>query len=236
MHAIHTLDAPPIPMTNRGFPSIFGSLHDLVPKLLGMALALCLLVWTSLAFAFDPALSKEEIERLERGEVISHPDNFEHEGRRFIGGVSWALVDAPSSEVGDALDAPSSYWQILPKVRDCRWIALSREGDAIVQLEQGTSLAHGRYTIGVRRERESHGAEMIRFWVDGRYPRDLADARGWFRLEPIDESRTLVTYVIMIDLGPGLFKRLFEERIRASALRTPILVRRYFEGRNVSGG
>lgn len=208
-----------------------------LPRLLGMLLAACLVLTTTrLASAYDPALSKEEIERLEQGEVVSHPDDFELDGRRWMGGVSWAIVDAPSTEVGDALDMPASYWQILPKVRDVRWIALSRAGDAIVQLEQGSSIAHGRYTIGVRREREAYGAEMVRFWIDGRYPRDLADARGWFRLEPIAGQRTLVTYVIMIDLGPGLFKRLFEEKIRKSALRTPLLVRRYFEGRNVPAG
>lgn len=199
--------------------------------ILCMAVACLLLVLPRIASAFDPALSKEEVEELERGELVVHPDNFEQDGRRWIGGVSWALVDAEASRVGDALDDIGAYWEILPKVRSVRWIALSRAGDAIVELEQGTSIAHGRYTIGIRREREPHGAEMVRFWIDGRFPRDLVDARGWFRLEPVEGGRTLVSYVIMIDLGPGLFKRLFEEKIRRSSLRPPLLVRRYFDAR-----
>lgn len=181
----------------------------------------------TLAWAYDPALSQSEIERLDRGELVVHPDDFDHDGRRWVGGVSWAVVDAETERVGDILEDSNSYWEILPRVRKMRWIALSRGGDAIIQLEQGSSIAHGRYTIGVRREREPHGAEMVRFWIDGRFPRDLVDARGWFRLEPIEGGRTLISYVIMIDLGPGLFKRLFETRIRNSALRPPLLVRRF---------
>lgn len=196
-----------------------------------LVLLASLLVLPGEALAYDPALSKEEIEELERGEMITHPDTLEQDGRRWIGGVSWAIVNAPSSEVGDVLQDVGAYPDILPKVRRHRWIALTRAGDAIVELEQGTAIAHGHYTIGIRREREAHDAEMVRFWLDGRYPRDLVDARGWFRLEPIAGSRTLVTYVIMIDLGPGFFKRMFEEKIRKSSLRPPLLLRRYFEAR-----
>jgi len=196
-----------------------------------LALAWLVLATSGLAHAYDPALSQDEIARLERGEHVTRPDTLEDDGRRWIGGVSYAIVDAPPNEVGDVLENVESYREILPKVRELRWIAISRAGDAIIEIEQGTSIAHGRYTIGVRRERESRGVEMVRFWVDLRFRRDIADARGWFRLEPIPGGRTLISYVIMIDLGPGLFKRLFEDKIRGSALRPPLLVRRYFEAR-----
>lgn len=202
-----------------------------IRRVLALASAWIVMTAASLVHAYDPALSQEEIARLERGEVVTHPDTLEQDGRRWIGGVSFAIIDAPTSEVGDVLDNVDSYREILPRVRELRWIALSRAGDAIVELEQGTSIAHGRYTVGIRREREEHGIEMVRFWVDLRFRRDVADARGWFRLEPIPGDRTLVSYVIMIDLGPGLFKRLFEDKIRGSALRPPLLLRRYFDAR-----
>lgn len=202
-----------------------------IRRIVALASAWLVMAAASLAHAYDPALSQDEIARLERGEHVTRPDTLEQDGRRWIGGVSFAIIDAPPSQVGDVLENVDSYREILPRVRELRWIALSRAGDAIVELEQGTSLAHGRYTIGIRREREPHGAEMVRFWIDLRFRRDLADARGWFRLEPIPGDRTLISYVIMIDLGPGLFKRLFEDKIRGSALRPPLLVRRYFEAR-----
>lgn len=196
------------------------------------AAAWLVLTISGLVHAFDPTLTQEEIERLERGELVTRPDTLEQEGRRWIGGVSFAIVDATPSQVGDVLENVDSYWEILPRVRELRWIALSRAGDAIIELEQGTAIAHGRYTIGVRREREARGTEMVRFWIDYRFPRDVSDARGWFRLEPIPGDRTLITYLVMIDLGPGLFKRLFEDKIRNSSLRPPLLVRRYFEARS----
>lgn len=200
-------------------------------RILALASAWLVMIVASLAHAYDPALSQDEIARLERGEHITRPDTLEQDGRRWVGGVSFAIIDAPPSEVGDVLENVDSYREILPRVRELRWIALSRAGDAIVEVEQGTSLAKGRYTVGIRREREPHGAEMVRFWIDLRFRRDIADARGWFRLEPIPGDRTLISYVIMIDLGPGLFKRLFEAKIRGSALRPPLLVRRYFDAR-----
>lgn len=183
------------------------------------------------ASAYDPALSVDERERIERGEWITHDDTFEQDGRRWVGGVSFAIVEAPIEAVGEALADVSAYWEILPKVRKLRWIAISREGDAVVEIEQGSAIAHGRYTLGIRRERESRGAERVSFWVDGRFPRDVVDARGWFRIEPIRGGRTFVSYAVMIDLGPGVFKRLFEEKIRRSALRPPLLLQRYFEAR-----
>ena len=45
--------------------------------------------------------------------------------------------------------------------------------------------------------------------------------------------RALLTYAILVDVGPGIVRDLFEERVRAALLSVPQLVRRYVaEGRN----
>jgi hypothetical protein len=39
----------------------------------------------------------------------------------------------------------------------------------------------------------------------------------------------LLTYLVTVDLGPGIFGRLFEGKIRKAALSTPELVKTYVE-------
>ena len=72
-------------------------------------------------------------------------------------------------------------------------------------------------------------AAPIRFWLDHHFSHDIADASGFFRVDGTRDGRTLLTYVVMVDLGSGLFQRLFEEKVRAAALSTPMLVKNYVE-------
>jgi hypothetical protein len=197
------------------------------------ACAIASIVTANVARADDPMLSPPELARLRRGEVVTRPDTIVSDDREWIGGVSWVVLDARPEQVADALEQVGDYDRFLPKTRSARFIAMSRDGDAIVELEQGTSLVHGRYTVRVHRDHEAvaSGDEIVRFALDPRYPHDIDDARGWFRMEPFDRGRTLMTYVVLVDLGPGLFKRIFEERIRAVALSTPVLVRSFVESR-----
>ena len=118
----------------------------------------------------------------------------------------------------------------MPRTRSLRQIGFSRQGDSIIELEQGNSLVHGTYTIRVRRERASpdSSSALIRFWLDPNYDHDIDDASGFFRVEPMGEA-TLLTYMVMVDLGSGLFVRLFENKVRSVALSTPQLVKAFVE-------
>lgn len=185
------------------------------------------------ARADDPQLSADDLARLRRGEIVTRPDTVVSDDHEWIGGVSWAVVDASPEQVADALEQVGDYEHLLPRTRSARWIAMSRDGDAVVALEQGNALVHGRYTVRVRRDRaaDASGAPIVRFALDPRFAHDIDDARGFFRMEPFDRGRTLMTYVVLVDLGQGLFERLFQDRIRNVALSTPALVRGFVEAR-----
>ncbi|HEX9297095.1 MAG TPA: hypothetical protein VF881_14730 [Polyangiaceae bacterium] len=188
------------------------------------------------ARAADVELSDVEIERLNSGQVVVREENIERGGHRYIGGVSYVLIDARPERVSAALDNVAAYRQILPRTRSVRWIGLSRQGgEAVVELEQGNSIAHGKYTVRVRREPSAHASDSatIRFWLDPNFSHDIADINGFFRVEPM-RDKTLLTYLVMVDLGHGLIGRLFEDRIRKSALSTPALVKTYVESRSTS--
>jgi hypothetical protein len=175
-------------------------------------------------------LTEREIAELSAGRAVVREDTVEHAGRRYIGGVSYVLIDAAPERVILALDDVRAFRHILPRTRNVRWLGIARNGDSIIELEQGNSAVHGKYTVRVRRDRTAEGgsSNIVRFWLDPRFSHDIADASGFFRVEPAGD-KTLLTYLVMVDLGPGLFSRLFEGRIRRAALSTPTLVKKYVE-------
>jgi hypothetical protein len=175
-------------------------------------------------------LTQNEAAALESGRLVVREENVERAGHRYIGGVSYVVIDASPERVSAALDDVRTYLQILPNTRSVRWIGLSRRGDALVELEQGNAIAHSKYTVRVRREPgvAESSAATVRFWLDHRYAHDLVDANGFFHLEARGD-KTLLTYLVMVDLGPGIFGRLFEGKVRRAALSTPALVKTYVE-------
>jgi hypothetical protein len=175
-------------------------------------------------------LSETEAESLESGRLVVREENVERAGHRYIGGVSYVLIDAAPERVAAALDDVRAYRQMLPATRSVRWIGLTRTGDMLVELEQGNAIAHGKYTMRVHRDGAlaDASAATVRFWLDPRYAHDLVDAKGFFHLEARGD-KTLLTYLVMLDLGPGFFSHLFEGKVRRAALSTPALVKNYVE-------
>jgi len=184
------------------------------------------------ASAAGEELSPGEIRALQSGRLVAREDVQNRGGRRYVGGVSYIVIDAPPMQVTSVLDDVRAYREILPRTRSVRWIGLSRTGDSILELEQGTSLVHGSYAVRVHHQSQGEGA-LIRFWLDKSFRHDINDAGGFFRVEPFAD-KTLLTYVVMVDLGDGLFVSLFEGRVRRAALSTPSLVKAYVESHRPS--
>ncbi len=177
-------------------------------------------------------LTETEIAHLQAGRMVVRPDDVDRDDRHYIGGVSYVMIDAPAERVLAVLDDVRAYREILPRTRSLRWIGIARDGDTIIELEQGNAIAHGKYVARIHRDRGrgNEAPATVRFWLDPRYPHDIADANGFFHVEPVGE-KTLLTYLVMVDLGGGWFSQMFEGRIRRVALSTPMLVKRYVESR-----
>jgi hypothetical protein len=193
-------------------------------------MVLAVLSATSLALAAGSELTEREIADLEAGHMVARPENIERDGRRYIGGVSYIMIDAPAEQVIGVLDDVRTYRDILPRTRSVRWLGIGRTGDTVVELEQGNALAHGKYAVRIRRERGEGGASsgLIRFWLDPAFSHDIADASGFFYVETVGE-KTRLTYLVMVDLGAGVWGQMFEGRIRRAALSAPLLVKKYVE-------
>jgi len=196
-------------------------------KLRLWAMVVAVVAATSVASAAGSELSEAEIQDLQAGRMVSRPEDVDRGGRRYIGGVSYIMIDASAEQVLAVLDDVRTYRAILPRTRSVRWLGIARDGDTIVEIEQGNSIAHGKYAVRIRRDR-SASAAMIRFWLDPRYAHDIVDASGFFHVETVGE-RTRLTYLVMVDLGPGLWAQMFGGRVRRAALSTPLLVKKYVE-------
>jgi hypothetical protein len=208
-----------------GFGATMGSSKQIRALCAMVCLALAGIARTSAA---GEELTPSEIRALSSGQLVVREDDTERNGRRYIGGVSYIVIGARPREVTTMLDDVRTYRDILPRTRSVRWLGLARTGESILELEQGTSLVHGRYAIRVRRDRGTDDGAVIRFWLDPSFRHDIADAGGFFRVEPFGD-KTLLTYLVMVDLGDGIVVRLFEGRVRRAALSTPALVKAYVE-------
>lgn len=173
-------------------------------------------------------LSDAELAQLRSGALLVRPAALVEGGHRYVGGTSWVWVDAPPERVVATLDDVGSYVGFLPKARQVRLVGITRDGDSVVTVEQGTSVAHARYAARVHREALGDERVVYRFQLDPTLEHDLSDARGAFRVEP-SGSGTLLEVDVMLDLGPGIVRWLFEDKVRDLALSVPDHVRRWVE-------
>lgn len=171
------------------------------------------------------SLLPNEAARLARGETVIREQTLERGERRWVGGITYTVMDGSAMEVAAVIDNVESLRRVLPKTKRARVIGTTSDGDQLVELVQGNALVEAQYTIRVRR-----GAHEARFWLDPSRPHGIDDAWGFFRYQPFitssGEARVLLTYGVMVDVGPGIVRDFFEERIRAALLSVPQLVRR----------
>jgi len=166
-------------------------------------------------------LSQAENSRLLRGETVVRFQSLARGAQRYVGGLAYAIVDAPIDDLAPLLDDVNAWKRILPKTRSARRIGVV-DGDPLVAMTHGTAFVEASYTMRVHREDYA-----VRFWMDRRRTHDIEDAWGFLRAEPMPDGRTLITYGVLIDMGPGLIRDLFEESVRRLALSVPDRVRAF---------
>ena len=175
----------------------------------------------------ESALTPDDTARLLRGETVTREQTLERGGSRYVGGVTYTLLDATPDEVSGLLDDVAAYARVLPKTKTATLVG--RNGpDMFVELHQGNAFVDTAYTIRLRR---SPTPNEMRFWLDPTKPHGIEDAWGFFRYEPVVDAsgatKVLLTYGVLVDLGAGLVRDLFEERVRLALLGVPERVRAY---------
>jgi hypothetical protein len=174
-------------------------------------------------------LSSAEMDRLAHGETIVRSQTLQRADRHYVGGITYTVVDQPATDLARLLDDVHVWQRILPRTRSARVVAGAGR-DELVELTNGTALVQATYTMQLRRD-----GRVVRFWVDPTRRHDIEDAWGFVKAEPMAHGRTLVTYGVLIDLGPGIVRDLFEDGVRKLALSVPDRLRSFVVERNAAG-
>lgn len=196
-----------------------------------LAIATLALVLVGAGPARAQGLTAEEQARLQRGDTVIREQTLERGDRRYVGGITYTIVEATAGELTALLDDIDAYRRVLPRTKRARFVG-TEGSDRFIELVQGNAIVEAEYTIRVRRV-----GNETRFWLDPSFPHGIDDAWGFFRLQPFStptgEARVLLTYAVLVDVGPGIVRALFEERVRNAMLSVPQLVRRYVADRRV---
>jgi hypothetical protein len=172
-----------------------------------------------------PALSSEERQALLAGGLVERPLTLQRSAGRYVGGISYQLVRASPEEVLATLQSTESLPQALPRTKRARLV--TAEGrHARVELVQGTSVAEATYTVHLVRDPVT---DELRFWLDHARPHDIADVWGYFRVRRFDRERSLITVAVALDVGPGLVRLFFEDKIQRLILATPRHIKDFVE-------
>lgn len=170
------------------------------------------------------ALSRTERAALAAREQVSRPMRFGR-GGAYVGGVSYQVVRADADLVLAALASAESLPHALPSTLEATMV--SREGrTARIELVQGKAPFLVRYTLLLE---QTESGNAIRFWLDPSRPHDIEDVWGFFRVEPFGRGKSLVTVAAAVDLGSGLSRALFEDRVQRTILRAPARIRSFVE-------
>jgi len=186
-------------------------------RLVRLAAIAALVLGSSVARA--DGLTAWEAGRLLRGDTVARAQAIQRGDRRYVGGVTYTILDAGVDDLASLLDDFRSWRRFLPKTRDAQRVGALGE-DPLVEITHGSPLVKVAYTLRVHRS-----GNLVRFWMDPSRPHDIEDAWGFFRAEPLPNGRTLMTYGILIDMGSGLLRDMFEGRVRELALEVPDHVR-----------
>lgn len=169
------------------------------------------------------ALTVDESAQLSRGDTVIRAQTLERGEHRYVGGVTYTALDATVGELDAIFDDVATWQKILPRTKSAVKVG-ERDGDILVELRQGSSLFETSYTIRVRKDAASG---CVRFWLDPSRPHGIDDAWGFFRVAALADGRALVTFAVLVDMGDGLGRALFEERVRAATFAVPQRLRGY---------
>jgi hypothetical protein len=189
------------------------------------------LLLTTPAHAGGPAasvagLSAHEQDVLSAGAMVSRAMRFDAADGHYVGGVSYQVVDARPELVLAALSDVANWSEALPRTKSAKLLD-SAQGRSRVELVQGSALVDATYTVVLERA----DGDTIRFWLDPSRPHDIRDVWGFFRVRAMPGGRSLITVGAALDLGDGLARMLFEDKIAGLMLRAPRHIRAFVEPR-----
>jgi ribosome-associated toxin RatA of RatAB toxin-antitoxin module len=147
----------------------------------------------------------------------------------FYGGTGYTLINASAEVLWAAIEDWGSYKKIFPKT--VAVTEVSRKGEqSLIHMEMGHALIRAEYYMTVERDRAK---QMISFRLVKNRPHDIDDTRGYWRLFPQGDGKTLVAYVVATQIPMGIINLLSPDliaKIERNLLGVPNDLKAWVEG------
>ena len=170
-------------------------------------------------------LSSAEEADLRAGKLVTRPLEKLSHGRQLIGGMAWQLIDANVDTVFAALTDEHAHVKYLPAAEDVRKVEPGPPPILFVQHRLG--LVRAGYFVRASADPSRHS---LRIQLDRSRPSSIRDAWAELRVYPYGEHRSVVSLIVMADLGDSLVIRMVRSNIHSWMLRVPELLKRHVEG------
>lgn len=172
--------------------------------------------------------SQREIEQLAQGKSVMRILPESRQGG-FYGGVGFAIVDAPIEAIWAFFQDWDAYPEAFPRTVETKEI--SQIGDhSLVRMKIGYKVLSIVYHLTIIRDWKK---KTISFSLVKNKPHDIKSTRGYWRLFPQKDGRTLVCHVVALNMPPGMVAVLGEQAERElewGLVGMPRYLKRYLEG------
>jgi hypothetical protein len=194
--------------------------------IIGLTAALALVTGAFAAEAVD--FSAAEKARLAAGRTVRQP--LPQSGRNgFYAGTGYAVIDAPVEVVWRAIRDWDSYRRVYPKTLEVREVG--RKGDrSLVRMQLGHEMISLTYHVDITID---ESRKVLSFELVRNRPHDIEEARGYWRLFPQKDGRTLAAYVVASRVPMGVVNLLpasMADKIERTLLNTPGNLKKWVEG------
>lgn len=170
-------------------------------------------------------LSTEEEADLRAGELVVRPIEKRSRGRQLVGGMAWQLINADVNEVYSALTDVHAHVKYLPAAEAVE--VVEPGATPLLRVKHKLGLIRASYYVRTFADPKQHS---LRIRMDRTRPSAIRDAWAEVRVHPYGNRASIVSLVVMADLGEGLVIGLVRSNVHTWMLRVPMLLKRYVEG------
>ncbi len=173
-------------------------------KTIGM-LAVAVAVFSLSSEAASSRFSDNELKILNAGGTVRRI--FPESGNKgFYGGSGWTVVNASQEEVWAAIQDWGSYTNAFPNTIEAKEIS-RKPGRSLLRMRLGHPVIQVIYHVEMRPDLEK---KTIAFSMVKNHQQDLDEIDGYWQLFPLAEKRTLVAYVVRVQVPMGIVNILSE--------------------------
>lgn len=171
--------------------------------------------------------SKEEMKSLAEGEIVRKPLPQSRQNG-FYGGAGFTLIDAPVDVVWKALSDWKSYPDIFPRTVEAKEIS-RQENRSLLRILLGYKILSIKYHMTVTRDWDKR---TVTFKLASNQPHDIDSTKGYWKLMPQADGRTLVAYAVAVQVPAGIVTFLgekTEKSLERSVIGLPRYLKKYIE-------